>query len=210
MEYNDRKDLSSISDDCDDVQSEVFLTFEGHCQKFIICEIYRPPRSSIPLSLENMHLLLPAIARSGSLSYIMGDLNINLLGYPESTGSLELLNLFLMFAFMPVVNRPTRTVANSIILNVIFTNESLTYILTCTISDHFLITHSVNAKITIDNANTSDYAVRTYLIDSNLCQFRNILTHVDWSEITSNQSLDQDFAIFCNTFFFSQTNHLLD
>lgn len=101
----------------------------------------------------------------------MGDLNIDLLRLPEMCGSLDLLNLFLMYAYVSVVNSATLATPNSIsLIDVIFTNNSAnlsyssTNMLTCSISDHFLLAYSIHTKFLTDNTNSVDFTLPSYLI----------------------------------------------
>lgn len=87
----------------------------------------------------------------GSRVYILGDMNIDLLRFPNSSVSVDLLNTFVSNAFIPLVNCPTRvTTCSMSLIDVLFTNDlvnintSMTYVLTCAISDHFLIAHSLS------------------------------------------------------------------
>lgn len=137
------------SAECIAVELALFDNSSRHMSKIIICEIYCPPNRPVTPFLCSLDTLLRNASGDGARVYIMGDMNIDLLRFPNSSASVDLLNTFVSKAFIPLVNCPTRvTTCGMSLIDVLFTNDfvniiaSMTYVLTCTISDHFLIAHS--------------------------------------------------------------------
>lgn len=100
--------------------------------------------------IESLSLLLDRNFIEGSLAYILGDLNIDLLRYPKTHNTLDLVNLFLPYAYIRFNSKPTRASSNCIsLLDVVFTNDvtymvnAITKVLTCSILYHFLLIHRI-------------------------------------------------------------------
>lgn len=163
-EYERRDDLITIftgNNSAECIAIDLFLRNNqlksSHNKKLVICEIYRPPGSPVCQFLESMECMLEKNSSEDPIVYIMWDLNINLMNCPNSSTSIDLLNLFLSFGFVPLVNRPTRVSHSSYsLIDILFTNDisrisdSKTRIPTCSISDHYLISHSLNLHISIN------------------------------------------------------------
>lgn len=83
----------------------------------------------------------------------MGNYNINLLKYPANHHVLDLVHTLVSHSFTHLASRPTRTSTHNLTLtDNIFTNDlstlvaSVMIVLDVSVSDHFLLFHSVERK----------------------------------------------------------------
>lgn len=180
MEYEQRTDLSSvfikdISAEC--IAIDLLLrtnhSVSSRNRNLVICKIYRPPGGLTHLFLESMEWLLEKSSSEGPIVSIMGDLNISLMDCPISPISTDLLNLFQPTCFVPLINRPTRvTYSNYSLIDILFPNDISrisgwkTMILTCSVSDYFLISHSMDLFTTTNRSTYADLQ-KGYLINQN-------------------------------------------
>lgn len=147
LTFNDHLDLSAMFDETTEVVTiELVDAVLSSKPKTIICEIYRPPGSSIPDFIDNLSTFLGSM--HGCTVYVLGDLNIDFLKFPVNRSSLELINILLMYSFYPLTNKPTRatnspmSATDFVITNDLSTiGKSEIYILISSISDHFSIIH---------------------------------------------------------------------
>lgn len=183
---------------------EVLLNTESCRRKAVICEIYRPPGKPIFKFLESLQLLLEQISREGLTAYITGDININLLKCLNDQGSVDLINLFLSYAYIPLVNRPTRTCVRSIsFIDVIFTNDimnagnSVTNILiTCFNPEHFLIVHCINdSQQPGSMVSTHGFL---FINPRTIEKYQQSFINSDWSSVLDANHLNYAFERFYN------------
>lgn len=129
----------------------------------VICEIYQPP-NRLGSFLDSLDTFLNTASPEGLTVYTMGDINVSLLGFPNINVSVDLLSLYLIHSFVPLINRPTKVTPSISLIDVLFTNDisnidsSVTNVLTCAISDHYLIAHVLNSQLTpiMDSSSVPD------------------------------------------------------
>lgn len=118
MEFNLCTDLSVIFTDADTAEClviELFLNSYSpqHKLTVIICEIYHLPRKSVQALLETLSCFLEKASAEGLIIYAIGDLNINLLGFPNTAAGVDVMNLFISHTFVPMINHPTWITSSS-------------------------------------------------------------------------------------------------
>lgn len=84
--------------------------------KFVVGEMYQPPKMSVIVSLDGLSLPLETVTRENRVSYLLGDLNIDLLGCPRYGLAPDLISVLLSHSFLPLMNRPTRATSTSLSL----------------------------------------------------------------------------------------------
>lgn len=90
VEYTIRTDpIAIISEYAEAVIIELDSNTFARRNKFFICKIYRPLRSSTSGFNEVLQTLLDKITIEGLIAYILGNLNIGLLKYPNHHGLLD-------------------------------------------------------------------------------------------------------------------------
>lgn len=143
--YKRRTDLEDVL--CNEAEAlfiELPCKYGVSKKPIVVAEIYRPPGGSVKDFCEKIDLCCDIIEKEGKLSYIMGDLNINLLNSVNHQATGEFLNVMHSHMLVPVITRPTRvTEYSSTLIDHIFTNVTeilecnlVTGILYCSISDH--------------------------------------------------------------------------
>ena len=117
-------------------------------KKFIICGVYRPPRSSLVEFLLEYPLLCDFLStQCSSCSHctliVAGDFNINLLKYNVTSHYSEFLECSYSAGLFPTVSLPTRiSSSHSALIDNIFVNDPVlsgSGLIVSDITDHFLI-----------------------------------------------------------------------
>ena len=84
------------------------FTLIGPSFKYIICSVYRPPRSSINLFMESFFDDIMSNFDVNDQIIIVGDLNINILN-PLSLVSIEnFISGMFTFSFFPIITKHTK------------------------------------------------------------------------------------------------------
>lgn len=111
-------------------------------------ETYHPSRRPVQQYLEFLSNFWPKSPLKVPLHTLWVISKHNFLDHSHTSIDVELLNIFLSFTFVLHVNHPTRESHNTCsLIDALFTNDiahvidSTTTILTCSISDHYLIDH---------------------------------------------------------------------
>ena len=115
-----------------------------------IANVYRPPNNNndnINLFIEEISPFLEKMSKSKSVSYILGDFNINLLKIKERQVFNEFLENIMAYGFYPTVTLPTRlsessaTLIDNIFSNSHESNSSVSGIMINNMSDHLPCFH---------------------------------------------------------------------
>ena len=173
------------------------------CKKNVILGvIYRPPNTSIEVFNEKLNEILNQIKREDKICYMIGDYNINLLNSENHTQTGEFVYLMSIYAFIPLIVRPTRITANlATLIENIFTNNlenlnnSLNGVLITDISDHFPIFH-INRICHVKELDVFMYK-RIYNMN-NKQAFMQELQEIDWCELCSASGTQESFDLFHN------------
>ena len=127
----------------------LWMCFTGR-SRFTLGVLYRPPSSSVPTFLEDLHRQLTYLLTKQQPLYIMGDVNLDLLK-PTATEVQQYCSLLRDLSIEQLVTTPTRTTATTATLidHVLTTRPDLTadpLVIPCSISDHDLTAVSITAK----------------------------------------------------------------
>ena len=101
---NPRTDLVSCTNDFE----TLWVDIENKNDKnFLICCVYRHPRSATDNLTSHFQNLLSKLFSNKPLS-IVGDFNVNLLDYASHTPTSDFVNNFFSHSLLPRINHPTR------------------------------------------------------------------------------------------------------
>ena len=115
--------------------------------------MYQSLRGNQSKFLEEIEQVVHNSKDSTKSFFLVGDLNLNSLGYASSTPFKNLFNLVFENGIFPVINRPTRvTLVRATAIDYILTNTNMDQdfkngIIKLDISDHFPISTILNSKI---------------------------------------------------------------
>ena len=106
----------------------IFVEIEGNMlcnkKKFILGVIYRPPNTDTSVFNEKIKRIMDVIKKENELCCMVGDYNINILNYDLHSPTGEFVDAMSSYAFVPLINRPTRVTATSAnLIDNIFTNN---------------------------------------------------------------------------------------
>lgn len=169
-----------------------------------IIAIYRPPNVNFDYFIERFIAVLDFL-NPNQETYIVGDVNVNLLDLNSQTYSFK--NLLYSHYFVPLITSPTRiTATTSSLLDNIFTNnlEHLNQgIIVSDFSDHYPIFSIASniTKITISNKPT----LKRLLTKKSINSINIALSEVDWSPILSEKNVDSALEKF-----YSKINSIID
>lgn len=171
---------------------QLWLLINFNKQKLALGIVYRPPSSSVVLSLSELGEILERVYLESDIIILMGDININLLNEtPQSKMFLDLLN---NFELQQIVKDPTRVTQNTQTLidvicvsqNVNFKNSNTTDVLG--ISDHMLVSCEVSTEKEmvcpdiIYYRNFSNIDLNSFAIDATY--------HTPWNNLSNFQNIN--------------------
>ena len=128
-----------------------------------------------------------------------GDYNINILNYDVHSLTGEFVDTMSSYAFVPLINRPTRVTATSAtVIDNIFTNnfENLENyfqgVLVTDISDHYSIFYinCVNKVIEIER-----FVERRIYNETSKQAYFSELEHIDWSQLYNSSDTQSSFDL---------------
>ena len=190
--YQIRSDLSFIKNHIETIFIEIV---QENAANIIIGCIYRPPNSDVvQFNLDILFILNILSKKRKTLTFIMGDFNLDLLNWDSHVPTNDFLNNLMSHAFLPTICHPTRiTDSSSTLLDNIFSNNMQykmeTAILYSDISDHLPVLMHVDFKMQTNKLDTLRY-IRLYspeLIEN----FKIALGGVDWVGIC-NEYISSD------------------
>ena len=127
----------------------LWMCFTGR-SRFTLGVLYRPPNTSVPSFLEDVHHQLTYLLTKRQPVYIMGDINLDLLK-PTATEVQQYCTLLRELSIEQLITSPTLTTAATATLidHVLTTRPDLTadpLVIPCSISDHDMTVVSIVAK----------------------------------------------------------------
>lgn len=142
----DAKRYANLMQCNDNVESQILVITKGQDKGTVLINIYRPPKGSIDCFLEYISQIITDISRERYRDiYLHGNLNLDHSSSSskktDHTRSLQ--SQMKMFGFNQLIKKPTRkTTVSQTIIDVIYvrTNKKvLPFVLTTSVSDHFLV-----------------------------------------------------------------------
>ena len=135
-------------------------------------------------------MIADALGRENAFCYLLGDFIINFLAANKHNTPNEVINLFLSFCFVPLIDRPTRVTEHSAsLIDNIFTNaitldeseKVKSGILFTDISDHFPVFHIRGSKLIPSKSGRTTYK---YIInDHTINSLKLKLSQQDWGDV---------------------------
>ena len=172
-------------------------------KSIVVGVIYRPPGTDVSHCNILLNEILSKIQKEGTICYLLGDYDINLLNYEVHSPTAEFIDLMHSHSFMPLVNRPTRISGQSVtLIDNIFNNnyqnvcETMQAILVTDISDHFSVIH-INWNATDDNHEW--YVVKRLNNQRNRVAFSQAIQAIDWSNMYNMPDTQSAFSCFHET-----------
>ena len=153
---------------------------------FVVGVLYRPPKSSMALALEDLQLQMTSLLARQHPLYALGDINIDLL-QPSSAGAQRCMAMLSDLSLQQLIATPTRTTSTSstLIDHVITSNAELTSearVIDCSASDHDMVTVNIQSKRTRRAAQSVTVRSMKNVDNAALCLD---LLLVDWSSVYS-------------------------
>jgi hypothetical protein len=178
---------------------EITLVGNKHKNILISC-VYKSPSVNIKMFLEQFEEFIELY--KGHNSYIIGDLNVDILKHSTSKEISNFMDLMTINSFYPLINQPTRITkcSNSLIdniwTNVKYGNSGInSYIIYSDISDHLPIMHITNDSII---KTTSSQVKTTYreFSKTNIDKINQELVNKDWNDVFTETNADNAYDIF--------------
>ena len=193
-----KKDLSCSSQH---IEMQVLEIIRPNLKNIFIGNVYRPPQGKF----KNFNdVILKLIARTKNRpTFIVGDINLNILAYERDTKVRNFLQKMIQKSFLPSITKPTRiTRKKETCIDNIFSNSSLDYkinsgVMQVKISDHFPIFITVN-KMLNKTAKTSKLmktTKRIYKTDQ-INNFQEQINAISWLSVTDKQDTNESFNEF--------------
>ena len=200
LTYSVRKDLSTNNED---IESFCIETINTKSKNILINTSYRQPAGRY--SEFEIYLKQFLYKPKNKKSYLVGDLNRNLLGHKTNTKVKDYLYLTFKNFLIPLINKPTRmTKTNATLIHHIATNNFLntyssTGIAKSGISDHFPIFLITSAQY-LDNIQNKATIRKRELNETSRQYFTEILNEVNWKHLYSLTDTNLAYEYFLRTF----------
>lgn len=197
--YKRRRNLEMSQDGTESVVLELDKQQIKLSKNVLIAVIYRPPNKDIASFNKELDDLLSITKKEQKFMYIMGDFNINLLNVDNHTASADFLQCMYSYAFLPLINKPTRvTETSSTLIDNIFCNvanemDIFKGILLTGISDHFPI-FCVNLNIACKVK--AQYVRKRIYSDTNISAFLTTLHDTSWEAVLTDNNCQKSFSTF--------------
>ena len=179
---------------CSDPALEcIFLNFQINNDRFIIGNLYRPPKGNFDVFNEKLSKNLTDIRSNfnNATIIILGDVNINILKSFECLRAQRFTNLMFSFELNPLIRRPTRvTETTASILDHIWTNSKSVKndgIIKSNLTDHYPVFMTLSNNSPISNVNPGYKPYRKYS-EANKKKFRDKLKEVNWEPLLADDS----------------------
>ena len=156
--------------------------------------VYHRPGTSSEHFFDDLNALLEKI---NSNCIILGDLNINLISYNNK--SINLVNFFREFSFIPCITKPTRVTNNSVSLidhiwtNIIEDAVIESKIIFSDVSDHFPVVLNLPMTSGCNTYKTISYRRSGEIYDND---FKNHLENCNFDNLMEMNNVDEAFERF--------------
>ncbi len=197
------KDLSPFQDK---IFESITIEFKYKKSAYLITSLYRSPENSVSYIDEffaKLDLLLIQLAQTNHPSFIMGDLNFNLLKLTNCKLAQQYLERVHNNGFLQLITKATRIQNNtySLLDHILHKNENIVSasgVITIDISDHLPIFlpidkqshHMPNKLIQYRDFSTN-----------NVANFKNSLQDIGWEFVTTQTDVNEALNEFWDTFF---------
>ena len=140
LDYIVRSDLGTCEDEFETLWVESKTGTQS--KNILICCAYRHPNSDKQKFIEYMDSTLTKLEKTNKIISVMGDFNINLLGYDSDSETNDFINTMVSHYLLPYILHPTRvTDLSATIIDNIFSNvcefETISGNIMVQLADHF-------------------------------------------------------------------------
>lgn len=195
ISYKRRSDLQVNITDCESVWVEIDgSTFGSNDKNILFGSIYRSPSSSVSDFCSALTSLLQTVAQEQKNVIIMGDININLLDDSQSFFQ-DYTNCYQGFGFESLINLPTRcnnlghgTLIDHALSNLLSPPEAI--IIRTNITDHYPVVLRFPPPM---KTHRKQFTKSVF----NKVQFLELISHCDWTSITSSTDAQTSYSDFC-------------
>ena len=185
----------------------IFIKFVYRNSKYLVGNVYRPPRGNFGIFLDTISRIFETcnLNFSDSKLFLVGDFNLNLLKYETNQSVQRFVHQMYTYAMCPVIRRPTR-VSNfsATLLDQIWTNDCMfrdSGIIRTHITDHYTVFVTVDVPKR-DNDRTDSTTVKfRKFSEINKTRFRERLSALHWEEIFANFDVITAYDQFYTTLF---------
>jgi hypothetical protein len=167
---------------------------------FTISCVYKSPCINLRTFLPKFEEFIES--HKGQHSYIIGDLNINILKHSASKEVNNFIDLMLMNSFNPLINQPTRfSKSSNTLIDNIWTNDNKThenlysYIIYSDISDHLPIALIVRDS-KVSTPKTQIKSTIRDLKKSNIDKINAELSKCKWYDVLRENDAEKSYNIF--------------
>ena len=206
LSYKVRNDLSIF---IPNVLESIFCEIQLCNTSIIVCTIYRsdtPPKADLDIFTHTIHELQQQLNNDNKETYIMGDMNIDLLPY-ENHQKKEYLDNIFSLGYIPLITKATRITPNSAtLIDHIYTNKkqvaATSGILITDISDHFGTFSIIDMKLKKEILYKCRFS-RSFN-QKNKDIFQNLLQSTDFSSVMElncpNSAYNTFMKLYTNIF----------
>ena len=196
--YEVRKDLSFRNEYCECLFIEI-----ADVRPVLIAIVYRRPGTDLETFTEFISDKLDIVKSDKQACYLLGDLNINLLGHNVHRQTTHFLDIMYSNGFIPLINRPTRvTSETATIIDHIYSNDlnvtrmTVQGILVTDITDHYPIFH-FSQPFGYSQPNKDDTVFYTRRMNiSNIKLFKFLASQSNWTELLNKPKCNDAFDAF--------------
>ena len=152
--------------------------------------------------MDNLSNILADITEKEIDSFILGDLNLDVLKYNSNEFVSNYIDNIFSHGFLQLVTKPTHCTSNSAtLIDHIITNKMLdcyeTCILISRLSDHFpIVTFIPYDKI----PHSPLYSITRDFSEHNITRFKNNLSNISWNETYASNETQESYDNFSKTF----------
>lgn len=206
--FNIRDDLSVTKDCIECIFVEIVQKKDSN---FLIGCVYRPPNTNVASFNFEFSAILNSIS-SGTLCFILGDFNLDLLKHDTHAPTGTFLNNLISHSFLPTIYYPTRiTETSATLIDNIFVNSRHHNYSTANvwndISDHLPVVIHYSTKLSQTPAQTK--TTRRQYNETSIRDFVTALGNTDWSSVCNNFiNYDNPTEIYSN--FANKFSHLFE
>jgi hypothetical protein len=199
LKYKMRHDLCIF---IPNIFESIFIEINLGHKKLIIGTVYRPnsyPNADIDIFMQTMNDLQQLLAAENKETYLMGDMNIDLLKCSNHLKTGEYLESVFSHGFLPLITKPTRITDHSAtLIDHIYANKldilSTSGIIINDISDHFGVFAIIKRKI-YDKIKQHETLTRSFS-PKNIDYFNNLLTSTDFETVFKAKCPDMAYNAF--------------
>ena len=193
----DYKILPNLAKNTENIETFTIEIENKNSKNVLISVVYQPPRGNQSKILEEIEQVVHNSKHSTKSFFLVGDLNLNSLGYASSTPIRNIFNLAFENGIFPVT-WASATAIDHKLTNTIMDQDLQNGVIKLDISDNFLIFTILNSKIHNQCPKTK---ISTQTINEVSGEnFKNNLSSTDWNDVFVKTITNESYDQFIKTF----------